>query len=64
MPDWYPLLTAARYLGVAPWELVDQPAEWLEWALSAQSAEAEAARVNAGRKSSARHSHKKVVVDG
>lgn len=42
MPDWYPVITAARYLGVAPWELVDQPSEWMDWALAAQSAESQA----------------------
>jgi len=41
-PEWYPLLKAARYLGVAPWELNQQPRMWLEWALTAQAAENEA----------------------
>lgn len=41
-PEWYPLLKAARYLGVAPWELLEQPRMWFEWALTAQAAENEA----------------------
>lgn len=39
-PDWYPLIQAARYLGVAPWELVERPRVWLQWALASQAAEA------------------------
>lgn len=35
MPEWYPLIKAARYLGVAPWELLEQPAIWVDWALLA-----------------------------
>lgn len=49
MPDWYPVISAARYLGVPPWELVEQPSEWMDWALAAQSAESEA-RGAGGRK--------------
>jgi hypothetical protein len=29
-------------MGVAPWELLEQPAAWTDWALIAESAEAEA----------------------
>jgi hypothetical protein len=45
-PEWYPILRAARYLGVAPWELSVQPMIWMQWALTAERAEndAEAAR--------------------
>jgi hypothetical protein len=39
MPDWYPLIKAARYLGVAPWELLAQSVWWREKALIAESAE-------------------------
>lgn len=42
LPDWYSLITAARYLKVAPWVLAQQPIAWREWALEAQAAEAEA----------------------
>ena len=41
-PEWYPLVKAARYLGVAPWELLKQPRIWFEWALTAQAVENEA----------------------
>jgi hypothetical protein len=37
----YLVLRAARYLGVAPWELADAPAVWLDWALAAMQVEAE-----------------------
>lgn len=43
-PDWYTLIRAARYLGVAPWELLDQPIIWREWAEAATFAESEAKR--------------------
>ncbi len=43
MPEWYPLIRAARYLRVAPWELARQPMVWLEMAEVAQASEAEAA---------------------
>ncbi len=39
MPDAYPLIRAARYLGVAPWELARQPICWMDWALLFESAE-------------------------
>ncbi len=42
VPDWYPVIKAARYLGVPPWELVDRPAYWLHVALAAQGAEVSA----------------------
>lgn len=42
MPDWYPLIKAAKYLQVAPWDLADQPPEWIAWAQAAAWAEAEA----------------------
>lgn len=38
-PDWYVLLRAARYLGVAPWALAEQPVTWREFALAAERAE-------------------------
>ncbi len=44
-PDWYPLIAAARYLGVAPWELMEQSIWWQEKALIAQSAEAGALKI-------------------
>lgn len=42
VPDWYRLVRAARYYGVAPWELADRSVYWQELALMAESAEAEA----------------------
>jgi len=37
------LIKAAKYLGVAPWELLRQPDCWQHWALGAMDAEATAA---------------------
>jgi hypothetical protein len=45
VPEWFRLLRAARYLGVAPWELLRQPLYWQEWALTAESVEAEVERI-------------------
>lgn len=42
IPDWYALVRAARYLHVPPWELLKQPAAYLHWAITAESAENEA----------------------
>lgn len=41
-PDWYPLIKAAKYLGVDPWELAARSQAWTNWALAAMTAEAEA----------------------
>lgn len=42
-PGWYALIRAARYLGVPPWELYEQPLCWQQWAQTAENAENEAA---------------------
>jgi len=42
VPDWYPLLKAAQWLHVPPWELAEQPAGWHEMALIAMNAEGRA----------------------
>lgn len=42
VPMWYRVIRAARYLGVAPWDLASQPVSWLEMAEAARSAEAAA----------------------
>lgn len=42
MPEWYITIRAARYLRVAPWDLLERPAIWQEWALTAESAESAA----------------------
>lgn len=47
VPEWYRLIRAAKYLGVAPWDLLEKPAIWMEWALSAESAENKAERTRA-----------------
>lgn len=33
------MIRAARYLGVAPWELAGRPKVWIAWALDAEAAE-------------------------
>jgi hypothetical protein len=40
VPDWYGLLRAAKYLGVAPWELAERPVYWEQMAHVAENAEA------------------------
>jgi len=37
---WFPVVRAARYLGVSPWDLYEQPWYWTLRALNAQDAEA------------------------
>lgn len=44
MPDYYPLIKAARFLGQAPWVMAGVPDTasmhiWVEWALTVESAE-------------------------
>ena len=39
VPEWYPLLVAAKHLEVAPWELAKMPVWWTEIALAARHAE-------------------------
>ncbi len=41
-PEWYELIRAGRYLGVAPWELLERPRAWIDMALAAESAEIKA----------------------
>lgn len=50
MPEWYPLLQAARYLRVPPWDLADRPQWWTNIALAAQDAEAGAQKDREKRK--------------
>ena len=42
LPPWYRTVRAARYLGVAPWDLLDRPDsyEWEQAALIAEQGEA------------------------
>lgn len=49
-PDWYYLLQTAKYLGVAPWELIEQSVVWQDIALIAMMAESEAAEIKARHK--------------
>ena len=44
MPEWYLLIRAAKYLGVAPWELLKQHPRWYFMALQADRAEYEGAK--------------------
>lgn len=44
MPEHYPLIRAARYLGVAPWDLAARSSIWRQWAIEAEQAEAIASR--------------------
>ncbi len=37
-PDWFNLVWAAHFYGIAPWLLLDQPQVWTDWALDAESA--------------------------
>lgn len=41
-PDWYWHIRAAKYLGVAPWDLLEQPIIWHNWAVLAEEAESKA----------------------
>jgi hypothetical protein len=41
-PDWYATVQAAKYLEVAPWELLKQSIWWQDKALIAMTAEHEA----------------------
>jgi hypothetical protein len=47
VPLWFSLISAARYLGVPPWDLAKKPAWWMNVALAAQSAENAASRKKA-----------------
>lgn len=41
-PWWYTLIKAAKYLGVPPWVLAEQPVAWQRYAEAAMGAEAHA----------------------
>jgi len=49
-PDWYALIQAAKYLGVAPWMLLEQPIFWQDKALIAATAEAQARKILENRR--------------
>jgi hypothetical protein len=44
-PDWYGFIQAAKYLGVAPWDLIKQSVYWRDKALIAMTEEYEAQQV-------------------
>lgn len=48
-PDWFDLIQVARYMRVAPWELIDQHPMWVRWGRAAQEAEAYARAEHAKR---------------
>jgi hypothetical protein len=50
VPLWYSLIRAAQYLGVAPWELDEQPVMWQLMALSGEKAEIDVAKARAERR--------------
>lgn len=43
---WYRLIRGAKFLGVAPWDLEQQPVTWLLAAEEAQAAEAAARKAS------------------
>lgn len=49
-PSWYRLIRAAKYLGVAPWDLASQPHTWVNMAEAAQDAEAHAEAMHEQRR--------------
>ncbi len=48
MPDWYPLMKAARWIGVNPWKLARKALVWQQWALAMEKAEKEAEAILKG----------------
>ena len=47
MTDWYLLIRAARYLKVAPWDLVEQSIFWYHKALESETIDAEVEQARA-----------------
>jgi hypothetical protein len=39
VPDWYAIIQEAKYLRVAPWDLVEQPLFWRQAARESANAE-------------------------
>lgn len=50
-PSWYRIVKAAKYLGVAPWDLAARPLTWVNMAEEAQAAEAHAQAIHEKRRS-------------
>jgi hypothetical protein len=57
VPQWYRLLTAAKYLGVPPWDLAEKPVWWMNIALGAKRAE-ESAKQAHQRREANRSAHR------
>lgn len=49
VPEWYGVVRAAKYLGVAPWDLMERSHVWVDWALTAEKAEDEAEKARQNR---------------
>lgn len=50
VPEEYALVQAAKYLGVAPWDLAERPQWWTNLALTFSSAEAQAEKQRSAQK--------------
>ncbi len=50
-PEWYVVIKAAQYLGVAPWELLQKPTAWIDMAIGAMNAEEHAREMHQKRDS-------------
>jgi hypothetical protein len=50
LPWWYPVIRAAKWLGVNPLEIADMPIEWLSRILVTAEAEAHAEKVQYSKK--------------
>ena len=50
IPYWYRLVKASKYLGVAPWDLAQQSAYWLEAAEQAREADNHAEAIRNGKR--------------
>lgn len=50
VPWWYRTIQAARYLGVAPWDLIEQMAFWEHAAVESMNAEARARKTLSKRR--------------
>jgi hypothetical protein len=49
-PDWYVVIAVAKYLGVAPWQLMEESVWWQDKAMVAMAAEAQAQKILNERK--------------
>lgn len=49
-PEWYDKIQIARYLGIPVPEIINVPIWWIEKAVTAMNAEAEAAKIKSKHK--------------